>query len=246
MNKRFTSGFTLLEIMLAVTILALLIVVVSASWNAGLTGWKRGSQANDRFQRQRIVLETLSELTKSAMLISSQDGLYQIVGEKGEGADSISFVTGSDLLLPPSESVLTGMRRVAIFMTRDERGYPYLAIQNSAALNGDNTDIEPVTHVLSADVTGFAVRYRHPKDGTWEEAWDETALAPSAIEYTVAFGGADKKSKPTIVTTAVELPAAEYLMMLRGEKLGEGNPTNTETRARTDIPTMTGGGEDDE
>ena len=59
------TGFTLLEIILAVTMLALVITAVYGTWNAALKSWKRGTDVAETFQRQRIVMDTLSELAQS-------------------------------------------------------------------------------------------------------------------------------------------------------------------------------------
>ena len=228
------AGFTLLELMLAITILAVVITAVYTTFTTSLNAWKRSIGVSDALQRQRIVMDTLSELTKSMVFVNSRAGLYSFLAERNvRTGDSVSFVTASDVLLPPTEAVAAGMRRVTISMQYDERGWPYLALQNAPALETSEED-QGQLHVLSADVSGFAIRYRDPRTGQWQEEWDEAGLIPSAIEYTIAFGGLDGRTPPIIMTRAVDLPIAQFVMQNRGEALAQQD-TATEVRRRDDI-----------
>lgn len=239
--RRPESAFTLLEIMLAVTILALVITAVYTTWSAGLAGWKRSAAISDSLQRERVILETLAKLTQSAVYFRSDTGLYAVQGtHEPKTGDSISFVTGSDLLLPQTESAASGMRRVTISLGRDQRGRTFLGMSNSPGLVPDK-EAEPVTHILSADVCGFAVRYRDPRSVAWVEKWEETALIPSAIEYTIAFGANDGRTPPVVVTRTVDLPAAQYSMIAAGSG-NFGSRDTTNTVSRQDITLSESGG----
>ena len=230
------AAFTLLEIMLAVTMLVLVITVVYETWNVALKAWKRGTDVAETFQRQRIVLDTLSELAKSMMFFSSPDGLYTVTGDHGaNGDDSVSFVTASDVLLPQSESLAAGMRRVTISLQHDPRTGPYLALVNEPALVSQTDPANTTLHVLSTDVTGFFVRYRNPPDGTWKDEWQERGIVPSAMEFTLVFGGRDGRTPPVVVTRAVELPAAQGAMGPIGLPPGTQLNTTNEVRRRDDI-----------
>ena len=227
MKTRSREGFTLLEVMLAVTILAIVVTVVYQLWSTSLTAWKRGTAASETAQRQRIVMETLTELTRSAVLIPSDKKLYQLTGSSDEGRSIISFVTASDVLLPANEAVLAGMRRVRILLENDEYGRPFLGMLNEPVLTADNAEPLPM-HVLSADVVGFSVRFRNSTDGTWKEFWDEATKVPGAVEYTVAF--ANGQQDPIIVTRAIELPGAEYVTQALGGLQNKNNTTNNVTK----------------
>src|SRR2546426_1272580 len=118
------AGFTLLEIMLAVTILAVVITAVYTTWSTALRAWKRSINVSDALQRQRIVMDTLDELTKSMVFFNSRPDLYGFqAGHDARTGYSISFVTASDVLLPPAEALAAGMRRVTISLLRDEHGW---------------------------------------------------------------------------------------------------------------------------
>ena len=234
-------GFTLLEVMLAVTILGLVMVSVYGSWTAALSGWRRTSEVSDTFQRQRVVMEMLSELTRSAVFFGSNPELYQVTGtHDATKGDSVSFVTASDALLPPGEMLLAGMRRVTIGLGRNKRDGISLMLENSAAL-GDTGDTQAATpsHEISSAVSGFGVRYRDPRDGEWKDVWEDALVAPMAMEFTVAFADPNNsKASPFTVTRAVELPAAIGAMQLAGQRMPQGS-TNEVTKQ--DVSTVDGG-----
>jgi type II secretion system protein J len=237
MRRRAYNGFTLLEVMLAVTILAIVVTAVYGIWSVSLQAWRRGEDAAAMFQRQRIVLESLSELTKSAVYFDSNTSVYRLYGRHDETeGDLISFVTASDALLPPSEMAIAGMRRVTIWLAKDQLDRPLLAIANAPALEIDDAP-QPTSHVLSTDVSGFSVRYWHASMSEWRDDWQEENTMPDAIEFTVTFGGTGDRNPPVAVTRAVEFPIAQYA----NQHLG---PIGSQNRGATPGPTSVqpGGG----
>jgi hypothetical protein len=77
-------------------------------------------------------------------------------------------------------------------------------------LGVEETGVEQPFDVLSGEVTGFAVRYRHPRSNAWEEKWEEKNMVPAAIEYTITFGGNDPRVTAVTAVRQIELPAAAY------------------------------------
>ena len=212
---RTRAGFTLMEVLLAVAILSIVIAGVYNIWNTSLNAWRRGTDASEVFQRQRIVMEALGELAQSVVFFSSNPTLYSIVAAKNPGlGDSVSFVTASDAFLPPSEATAAGMRRVTISLEQNDYRRTYLAIVNQPALKPADDSKDKGTlqaHVISTDVSGFYVRYRNPRDGTWADTWEDANTPPSAMEFTVVFGQQGDRLAPVVVTRAVDIPVAAFL-----------------------------------
>jgi prepilin-type N-terminal cleavage/methylation domain-containing protein len=235
-TDRSRAGFTLMEILLAVAILSIVITAVYNTWSAALNGWRRGTDASEVFQRERVVMDVLSELTQSAVFFAASAPLYTVVGAKNPGlGDSVSFVTASDAFLPPSEATDAGMRRVTISVEEDQYRRTYLAIVNQPALRPDDASAGPLqAHVVSMDVSGFFVRYLDPRDGTWNDKWEETSIPPLAMEYTVVFGHEGDRLPRVAVTRAVDIPVA--LFVAQGVSLGGiRNSTNQVPLQKQDI-----------
>jgi prepilin-type N-terminal cleavage/methylation domain-containing protein len=206
------AAFTLLEVMLAVTMLGLLVLAVSSTWSAGLRGWKRSNGLAETYQRQRVVLDALTELAQAAIYVPERARLYAVRAERDPFlGDSISFVTSSDALLPPHESLIGGMRRVTIGITRDDNGQPCLTMLNVPALQEVDKFRRPAGHVLGRDVIGFAVRYRDAQTGIWKDTWTEADHFPSALEFAITFAGPE----PLVVVRTVDLPTAKLIRQQR-------------------------------
>jgi prepilin-type N-terminal cleavage/methylation domain-containing protein len=207
------AAFTLVEILAALAILSLVITGVYALWSGSLRGWRRGSEATEVFQRQRVVMEALTQLAQSAVYFATSPNLYAVIGVKNPGlGSSVSFVTASDAFLPPSEANDVGMRRVIISLEQDEYRRTYLAIVNKPALGvSDDSKQELQAHVISMDVSGFFVRYLDPRDGAWYDKWEDVNVIPAAMEFTVVFGQPGDQIPLVTVTRAIDLPVADFI-----------------------------------
>ncbi|MBM3860182.1 MAG: hypothetical protein FJ395_11085 [Verrucomicrobia bacterium] len=201
------GAFSLLEVLLAMTILSLLVLAVGVTWSSGLRGWRRGGNVADSVQRQRIVTETIAELTRSLFYLSTdRETALRGTHDEAEG-DTVSFITNSDLLLPLEMQAVGGMRRVTIGLQHDDQGRAYLGIQDSLALAPDESQAGTNQwRVLSADVSGFVVRYYDWRLGEWSDDWTPTRILASQLEYTITFGGQSEESPPVVVQRQVELP----------------------------------------
>jgi len=195
-----------------VTMLGLLVLAVSTTWSAGLRGWKRSNGLAESYQRQRVVLEALTEMARSAVYVRERAKLYAVRVERDPFlGDSISFVTTSDALLPPQEAVIAGMRRVTIGMERADNGQPCLTMLNTLALQEVDRFNRRPGHVLGGDITGFTVRCRDAQTGVWKEQWTEADHFPGAIEFTLTFAPLDPRDAPAVITRAVDLPSAKLV-----------------------------------
>ena len=234
-KNRARGGFTLVEVLLAVTILSLVMVGVYGIWSASLKAWKRGGEATEVFQRQRVVMEALAQFAIEVYFAASPE-LYEIIGAKNPGlGDSVSFVTSSDAFLPPSEANDVGMRRVTISLEQDEYRRTYLAIVNQPALGvTDDSKQELQAHVVSMDVSGFFVRYLDPRDGAWYDKWEDANIIPSAMEFTVVFGQPGDQIPPVTVTRAIDLPVADFIAQWLNPGAGHHFRAPTRSAARKD------------
>jgi prepilin-type N-terminal cleavage/methylation domain-containing protein len=209
MNPR-RAAFTLLEVMLAVTMLGLLVMALSSTWSAGLGAWKRSHRLAENYQRQRILLDALTEMARAAVYVTGRERLYAFRVERDPLlGDSISFVTNSDALLPPRETILAGLRRVTIGLQRCGGGEPCLLLQNAFALQEMDRLAPPRGEILARDVSAFNIRCRDAQTGIWRDRWAETDGLPSAIEFTLIFAPIDSVGLPPIITRQVDLPSAK-------------------------------------
>ena len=242
-GRQGRGAFTLLELISAILILSLVMTVVYGTWSAGMNGWKRCSMVTDAFQRERVVMEALTEMTASLVFFDSTKQIYAVQGvHDQDNGDLVSFVTSSDAALPQTLSSVAGLRRVTLYLQRDEQGNPFLAIMNAPALQPPDASTEGEARALSADVVGFGVRYRDALDDTWKDKWDNVHSVPAAIEFTVAFGGTDRRVPPVIVTRAVDIPMAITALEAQGLQPNDQSTTNQVDRQNISLMQSQGAG----
>lgn len=113
-------GFTLLELMISLTIVGLVLVIVFGALRIGVRAWEKGEKEVDIHQRQRVVLNLLKAqmASISAEAISGEEADQFLF--KGE-ADSMSFI--SNLPIVPTNT--SGMVFVRYMIERADQGNGY-------------------------------------------------------------------------------------------------------------------------
>ena len=90
-------GFTLMELLLSLSILSIVIVVVLGALRIGVRAWEKGENMLSVQQRSRTLLDQLSrQLTSAAVLLSAQTQ-EPLVTFAGDGA-TIEFSSGLPLV----------------------------------------------------------------------------------------------------------------------------------------------------
>jgi general secretion pathway protein J len=189
-----SRGFTLMEIVLAVSILAVVVVLATAALRIGLRAWEAGQRRVDLQQESRALVELVSEALAGAYPYQGRLGLspQRVVLFEGE-EDEVRFVTTSPPLLldgpaSPFHAVVLG-RNGSDALRLAERIVP--------------TD-EPfgpgAERVLSKSVARFALAYRD-EAGAWQKSWDgkEAGGLPTAVRLELVVD-------PTRAAPAVVVP----------------------------------------
>ena len=183
MRSRGARGFTLIELVLALTIVALMVTMLFAGLRVGLRAWQRGEARAVSLQHGRSVTQILDEtLGGIAPYTGLPDQTTQspVLYFKGE-PDNIAFVT-----MAPPMPFPTPIPFVAITLSIDGGQSPGLAIRQKALPNF--APFESVAPIL-VDPVITGVKFRYLRDGdSWEESWDAVAerTLPQAVEVTLA------------------------------------------------------------
>ncbi|MSR64855.1 MAG: hypothetical protein EXS18_03640 [Verrucomicrobiae bacterium] len=241
-GKRPGAGaFTLLEVMLAVILLAAVMTAVYLTWSTGLQGWKAATDAADNLQKTRAILDGTTEMLRAAVYYDQAeagqdaDNLYRFEGVHGTigdyDADSIRFVTLSSRFCRPYEMERVPLRRVQISLEQDENNKPYLAMFAESALKTEDSEKTPPVK-LSEDVIGFRVQYFDADIEEWQEDWvDETGM-PAQVEITITYRAADETGSPIVQRIVTAIPARDAAEEQSTRKAQQSRPRVTQTRTR--------------
>ena len=178
------GGFTLVEIILAVSILAVVVLMAASALRVGVRAWEAGQRRADLQQESRALVELLTEALGGAYPYQARVGLstQRVVLFEGN-AEEVRFVTNAPPLVldapaAPFHAVILGRRG-----TEELRIVERLLPAEEPFAPGPD-------RVLSRSVARFSLAYRD-EAGAWQERWDgkEEGGLPTAVRLELAVGG---------------------------------------------------------
>jgi general secretion pathway protein J len=180
MSGRPASGFTLIEVVIALTLVAALLAITFSGLRVGLAAWRRGDARAEHLQRVRSLNQLLVRAVGGAhpYRVDTPGAEPAPPAFQGE-RDRLAFVTARapmPLALP--------IAFTAVALSHDDAG---LTIREGALPNRDPfAGLAPV--LVDPSVAALQFRYLRGEDRTWAERWDAAAeqALPAAVEITLA------------------------------------------------------------
>jgi general secretion pathway protein J len=208
----------LIEVMVAVAVLAMLSTIVYGAFD-GLSRGKKGlGRVNDRYHQGRAAMTRIAAEISSAFL-SMHQPLSQpqirrrtiFKGTNGSPADRLDFTSFSHRRLV-RDSHESDQNELSYFGSPDPNssGKTDLARREAAII-----DLLPAkggeVNVLAEDIDLFDVKYLDPTSGLWNDTWDTSQLIgqpnrmPLQVKITLAVNGG-ANGKPVFFVMKVPLP----------------------------------------
>lgn len=196
-------GFTLVELLVALTLLGLLMVALFGGLRLGARAWEVSGERLEDTSRLQVIHEFLHTRL-------SQTYPLEVTGRAGQprlafrgGPDALSFVT----LLP--EHMGAGVHRLTLrLVERDDRLHlalswrPFAATPDAEANEDEASSSEE--RLLLRDIAGLELGYfgalapREPP--VWSESWHDALLRlPQLIRVRVIFPAGDRRSWPVLI-----------------------------------------------
>jgi prepilin-type N-terminal cleavage/methylation domain-containing protein len=213
-------GFTLLEVLLAVTILSVVATVTFMTFSAATSAWQRGTALMDRIHHGDFVINQLVMALRSAYYPEGQGelpayGFQHIDNGDGPGAqDEISWVKLGGAMVGRDLAYAESPHRVRFFLAENEAGRLSAAVV-SWRIDGqpedfDPDNLEPV--FLSSRVQGFNCRAASMLNDAgeieWEDEWTQTNRLPLAVEVTLYVEPVEPDLPPVELKRIVGLATA--------------------------------------
>jgi len=190
MTPRRDRGFTLIEILLALSIGAALLVIMFGGVRVGLAAWSRGEARAMALEHGRSLGQVLGRAVAGTYPYQSAptDGVPARIIFDGL-PDRLTFVTVSPSIPAPAPIAFT-----AVSVSRDDQG---LAVRQLALPNLEPLDrVAPV--LIDSTVTAVRFRYLGEDSEAWKDRWDmstETSL-PRAVEIVLATASGNRGGEP--------------------------------------------------
>lgn len=209
------KGFTLVEVMVTLTILGFITLMIFGVFRLGLSAWAKGENIRDEYQKVRQSAQMICRQIKSALP-------YQIKATKAEEnylafegkADALKFVS----TLPLKSHQTGGLVLTAYAFKRNGKEEGNLLFFERRVLNKDfmGEDIKEESWIpLLEDLSAVRFEYLRTEDllkgreAEWMEEWNirEEKELPRAIRVTIIPKKKKEKEEETPVVILVSLPA---------------------------------------
>jgi prepilin-type N-terminal cleavage/methylation domain-containing protein len=175
------SGFTLIEVVLALTIFALMGAILYGAFSLGHGAAEKSEAHSTRQQKQRVTAELLGNYIRSSYPYreSAQNPTIYFAGE----SDSLTFVSTYSQAMGGR-----GLAKIHLAKESDANGRAALKLEETVPVRV-NTELggtgQSHSVVLQAELAELRLSYLDPQAEveTWEDRWDgsERRLLPRAL-----------------------------------------------------------------
>ena len=193
------AGFTLLELVVAITLMGVVLVLLYSGLRLGLNGWDNGEARAEATNRLRLVEEFLRrQLAQSMTVYQANDRQERVIVFAGQ-ADHIEFVA----------PMLAQLGQGGLYRVRIEVGDGRLWIRWRPYLPADPTVGQERETVLLEGVSGiewayFGAERDEDPQPQWHSEWTSPVRRPRLVRLNLTVQG---QPWPDLVVALSEGPA---------------------------------------
>ncbi len=187
MNKRMARGFTLVEVMVAVTLFSLVMVMIFNGLHSSSLSWRAGERQIAQNDTQRLELAFLRKLLSQAVPLILIDGDENPLLFKGE-EDTVYFVSKL-----PSHRGGGGLYLLSLHVSQQDDRHTLTMTYQPATPAIDLSDHLDSEHASSLDlienIETLTLSYYGDKDdideADWHDDWDSNVRLPELISIQI-------------------------------------------------------------
>lgn len=208
------TGFTLLELLVAMVILVTAMAIAFQSFSGTIRGWKRGMEVIDGIKHGDFAMNQLAAAINSTIYFSNPRKTYAFTFEKessaGLPADSISMVTSSGAFLPHNSPFVDGPHRLNIFIDTEDGNQALFITATPAVANDEEAEEEYAADpiLVSTAVQGLEILVWDAENEDWTEEWEKENSVPERIRLAVYVASDDEDEEPIKFERVIEIPVA--------------------------------------
>ncbi len=233
---RVLRAFTLIEVMIAMTIFGLVMVAIYSSWAAILRGSKVGLNAAAEAQRTRMATRAIREALTSAQLYVENIRYYSFMADTSGDFAALSLVSRLPASFPGSG--LFGnqvVRRVSFTVESGPSGQRQLVLRQVPILEPPDTAETPYTIILAPNVHQFSMEFWNTNTLEWDPEWPFTNQLPKLVRFALSVGPPNHRPRPediSLQTALVSSMAIPRVLQIPPVRRGFGSPPGTAPRGR--------------
>jgi type II secretion system protein J len=235
-------GFTLIEIMIAITIFALVMAAIYSTWSSVLRGSRVGMKAATEVQRMRISVRALEEAIGSAVMYVDNAKYYTFATDTSGNTAYISFVARLPASFPGSALFGDQELRRVCFYVQDGN----LMLRQAPLLEATKRIGKPYEIALAPNVSLFDMEFYDGMANKWFAEWMSTNQLPKMVRIALSFSPSTQGRRPESITIR-SIPLAGVAITRGGAGVmgGSGNGLAPNLRNSIGSPATRMHGEDD-
>jgi len=214
-----TSGFTLLEMVVTLTILGFILLIIFGAFRLGMSAWEKGESSREEYQKVRAVLQLVSRQLKSIVP-------YKVKTEKAEG-DYLAFEGGARSLKFVSALSMRAKQPVGFVYAMYEltdggnQGGSLVVYEQRVLMKKNFFEERPKEEYgvpLIEGISNIQFEYYQEEDTVknrkegWVEVWNakEEKELPRAVRMTVTYRNGQREQQETFMTLLASISANRF------------------------------------
>ena len=194
---RSQGGFTLIEILMAMAIFALVMGAIYSTFMLILRGSQAGLKATAEVQRERMAMHTIEQALTSARSFQLDVQHYGFIAENGSDA-RISFVARLPKSFPRGGRFGEfDVRRVEFALENGPEAQRQLVLRQSPILMEFDQDETQHPLVLAKNVKELVFDLWDARANDWTDTWTQTNLLPKMIKVTLRLSSVSQNNTVT-------------------------------------------------
>jgi type II secretion system protein J len=208
--RHVPHGFTLVEILIALGIFAIVLTAIFSTWTAILRARKVGLDAAVAVQRARMAARTLEEALGSARAFAANQPYYAFVVQNGSDG-ALSFIARLSKSFPRSGKFGDlDVRRVTFSVEPSRDGGQELVLRQNPLMMDLDVDEKEHPIVLAKNVKELKTEFWDLRQQDWSDEWDRlgTNVLPALVRVNLKL--ADSPHSTMVrqeITRIVSLPS---------------------------------------
>jgi len=193
------QGFTLIEVLVALTILSMVLSIIFAAMRLGIRSWEKGSEIEENAQDIRTLTTRMSsEIGSMYPYIISVNGVktYAFQGER----EQLGFVTTNENAM--ADLPRSGTKWVYYFLDSDKG-----LVVREKILPDSSVMEEKDGRLVEVEPSVEEIRFQYLDTSNWEDKWDanDKKGLPEAVRVNLTFD----KGEPISIIVPIPLSFKE-------------------------------------
>lgn len=244
-------GFTLVELLIALTLLGMLTIMLFTSFHAVVRAWEAGRATIDATGHSDYLMDQLTAALRSAYYPGTGEKYGLIFTDDGEGEtarDWIEWTKVGPSLVGEDAEFSDVPHRIRVSVTDEDGRFPggftVRAWRQDLQLEDFNPEEHTTELCLSPKVVAFNCRMLDPDqertvddDINWIDEWTKTNTLPTALELTLWMKPESEEDELIESKRIVEIP-----MGILSQNPSTGSAANEASRSGTSTSVGGGGG----